>query len=148
MFTVTTRGFRELDMTLRLIVARLRSDLPGVMREIASEAAETARERIGQERQGWAPLAASTIAAKQRHGWTGRISYTDPLLASGAMRASVHGEGAALVATVRASRPALFHEKGTERMPRRSFLRPAFRATYPLARRLLAETFETAIRER
>lgn len=149
MFTLSYRGLRELDMRLRLMVARLRSDLPETMTTIAKTAAADARSMIGQERPEWPALAASTVREKRRLGFVGRVSPTDPLLRTGAMRSSIRGEGDAMVATVRANAPAKWQEQGTSNghVPARPFIGPALKDAAPEALRLLAETFETAIRE-
>jgi len=166
MMAFEVRGFRELDWRLRMTVARLRSDLPATMQTIAEMAAEAARARIGHEWPDWAPLAESTVRQKRRLGYVGRISETDPLYRTGAMRASIRGEGDAMVAEVRANAPARWQELGTrdfrgrsplqgralqnsgmQGIPPRPFLRPALMATVPEAKRLLAEIFETAIQE-
>ncbi len=149
MMRFSVRGVRELDMKLRLMVARLRTDLPEAMQRIAEGTAKVAQSYIGHERPEWPPLAASTVREKERLGWTGRVSGTDPLLGSGAMRRSIRGEGDALIATVRVARPARWQEMGTKNkhVPARPFLRPALRETAPEALKLLRETFETTIRE-
>ncbi|MGH7117979.1 MAG: hypothetical protein ACREFP_03130 [Acetobacteraceae bacterium] len=152
MMSIEMRGIRELDWRLRMTVARLRADLPEVMQEIASGVAADARARIGHYQLGWAPLAASTVREKTRHGYS---PPDNPLLRTGAMRRSIRGEGAALIAEVRADAPARWQEQGTTRKvvgqagyrPPRPFMRPALVESVPMARRLLAEAFETAIKE-
>ncbi len=133
MMRFSVRGVRELDTKLRLIVARLRTDLPEAMQRIAEGTAKVAPSYIGRERLGW----------------TGRVGGTDPLLGSGAMRRSIRGEGDALIVTVRAAPPARWQEMCTKNkhVPARPFLRPALRETAPDALKLLRETFETTIRE-
>jgi len=142
----SVRGVRDLDMRLRLIVARLRSELPEVMQGIAQGIAADARGRIGSYQEGWPKLAASTVKEKTRRGYS---PPDKPLLRTGVMRRSIHGEGDALVAIVRADAPAKWQERGTrnKHVPARPFLKPAMRAAVPEAKRLLTETFETAVRE-
>ncbi len=146
MMSISVTGLRELDWRLRMIVARLRAELPGVMQAIAEGVAEDARSRIGSYQFGWPLLAASTVREKQRLGYS---PPDHPLLRKGAMRRSIHGEGDALLATVTADAPARWQEGGTrnKHVPGRPFLKPAMRAAVPEVKRLLAETFETAIKE-
>ncbi|MCJ2084596.1 hypothetical protein MKK88_01115 [Methylobacterium sp. E-005] len=93
------------------------------------EGAETAKEMIGREDNGWPALAPSTVAEKTRLGMIGRISATDPLYRKGTMResfgssAGATGDGAegAIGST---SGIAAFHENGTSRMPPRPIFMP------------------------
>lgn len=145
MITLSTSGFRELDWRLRMIVARMRAELPSTMQTIAEGVAVDARRRIGSYQFGWPRLAASTVREKTRLGFS---PPDKPLLRSGRMRRSIHGEGDALVALVTAEAPARWQEQGTRRhLPARPFLKPALIESVPEAKRLLAEVFETAIRE-
>lgn len=155
MISISVTGLRELDWRLRMLAVRIRTELPETMQTIAETMAEKARDEIGREKPSWPPLAASTVAEKRRHGWTGRISETDPLLRTGKMRSSIRGESDALIAEVRVDAPGLWQERGTTRKPTgargyrppRPFLRPALEEVSPAARALLAETMRLAIEE-
>jgi hypothetical protein len=93
------------------------------------EGAKSAKEMIGREDNGWPALAPSTVEEKTRLGLIGRISATDPLYRSGAMRdtfassAAPTGNGAegAIGST---SGIAASHENGTSRMPPRPVFTP------------------------
>jgi hypothetical protein len=79
-----------------------------------------AQAMIGTEDEGWAALAASTVAEKERKGWTGRVSATDPLYAEGGYRLSFGfriDEKGLLWGTTDPVAP--FLEYGTMRMPAR-----------------------------
>jgi HK97 gp10 family phage protein len=81
-----------------------------------------AKAAIGKEHEMWAPLAESTIADKQKHGF----ATPKPLLRTGELRDSIEytvngNEGC--VGTDNKAAP--FLEFGTSRMPPRSFLRSA-----------------------
>ncbi len=82
-----------------------------------------AKAMIGTENEKWPALAASTVEEKQRLGYTGKVSATDPLLRTGELRDSISAkvEGAKVV--LGATDPiALFQELGTSRIPARSFI--------------------------
>lgn len=83
----------------------------------------TAKDMIGEEITEWAPLAASTVAEKQRLGFTGRISPTDPLYRTGELRASIKGSVAGNRVVVASDDPiAAAQEFGTSRIPPRPFI--------------------------
>lgn len=86
---------------------------------------EHAKDAIGLEKEAWPALAESTVEQKQRMGWTGRMSDTDPLFARGELRASI-GFTADQSGIVLGSRDPIapFHEYGTSRMPPRPFIAP------------------------
>jgi hypothetical protein len=149
---VTLRGFEELRARLRVARGALRSEyLPLAAEETAKEAAVAARGYIGQELPGWVPLAASTIAEKQRLGFVNRVSATDPLLRTGAMRSSIRGEGYRLSGFVTAdSSVALWQDQGTKNgagdthVPARHFVLPALLATLPFALRAMGRAWRRA----
>ena len=85
--------------------------------------AKTAQDMIGQEMPDWADLAPSTVEEKQRLGFVGRVSPTDPLLRTGELRASISHtiEGNKLV--LGSDDPvAAYQELGTPRIPPRPFI--------------------------
>jgi hypothetical protein len=103
--------------------------LRDALAEIGPRMVETARERIGQELPEWAPLADSTIAEKQRLGFTGQVSPTDPNLRTGAYRDSFAFEIVADwphfgIRLSNTSPVAEFLEHGTATAPPRPSLAP------------------------
>lgn len=85
-----------------------------------------ARKKIGLENEGWAPLAPSTIERKTAAGHVGRISATDPLFATGELRASLSHEvkdRAVYIGTP--DHVGVYQEIGTSRIPPRPFLSAA-----------------------
>ncbi len=92
----------------------------------AEVVADEAKSLIGTQYAGWAALADSTIKQKQARGQTGRVSATDPLFATGELRATIayQVEGyTAIVGTP--DKVGVYQEFGTSRMPPRPFLAPA-----------------------
>ena len=85
-----------------------------------------AKSLIGTEYPGWPALADSTVARKQAKGQTGRISSTDPLFATGELRATIghYVDGhTAIIGTP--DEVGVYMEMGTERVPPRPFLASA-----------------------
>ena len=80
---------------------------------------------IGQELDSWAPLAASTVIEKERLGYVGRVSATDPLLARGDLSLSFSYELHRHMVVFGSDDPVmLFHEYGTSKMPPRPVVGP------------------------
>jgi phage gpG-like protein len=104
----------------------------GVEREtrlLLEGAAEEAKAFIGHELEEWQPLAPSTVAEKQRLGYTGQISETDPLLRTGRLRDSLRAEAestsAGATGIVGSDDPvAVWQEFGTPHIPPRPFIGP------------------------
>jgi len=85
-----------------------------------------AKALIGQEHADWPALAASTVQEKQRLGYTGRVSATDPLLREGTLRASYSHVVDGRRAVVGSDDPvAIYQETGTVRIPPRPVLSTA-----------------------
>lgn len=108
-------------------LVRLRGGIPAAQRRGMKRAAELvkqeAQQLIGTEYEKWAPLAASTVAEKQRLGYTGRISATDPLYRTGELRATIGASWDEHHARVGSNDPiAAYQEFGTARIPARPFL--------------------------
>lgn len=82
---------------------------------------DEAKALIGTEDEAWPPLADSTIEEKQRLGFTGKVSGTDPLLRTGEYRASIQvGDVTPEHSFVGTDDPiARFQEFGTSRIPPR-----------------------------
>jgi len=103
-------------------------------------AAVEARSFIGNEQPGWAALADSTIAEKQRLGYP----TPHPLERTGELKDSISGEAETIPGGVHGvvgstSDLAILHEVGTSRMPARPFLGPALMLTEPKIAVALAE---------
>lgn len=91
--------------------------------EAGKALAHHAQALIGTEREGWAALAESTVKQKQAKGQTGRVSATDPLLATGELRDSVSSRVDGHTVTLGSTDPvAPFQEFGTSRIPPRPFI--------------------------
>ncbi|WP_336999033.1 phage virion morphogenesis protein [Pantoea agglomerans] len=109
--------------------ASIATGLEAGFRVIVKEIEETAKEEIGvyQPTYGpfdaWAPLAESTKADRVRQGY----SEDEPLLRSGELRESIQSEVVGLAAIVGTkSEIGLWHEVGTEYIPPRPFIGPAY----------------------
>ena len=81
---------------------------------------------IGQELDSWAPLAAATVLEKERLGYTGRVSATDPLLRRGDLSLSFSYtlRGDRKMAFGSDDLVMVFHEIGTVKMPPRPIVGP------------------------
>lgn len=79
-----------------------------------------AKAAIGKEHELWSPLAASTIADKQKHGF----KTPAPLLRTGELRDSIEYTVSGNEGCVGSNLEiAVYQELGTSRIPPRSFLR-------------------------
>ena len=87
---------------------------------------DEAKDLIGTEYAGWAALAPSTVAEKERLGYTGKVSATDPLLRTGEMRATIQASAEGHHAAAGTNdKIAEYQEFGTARIPARPFMGPA-----------------------
>jgi phage gpG-like protein len=109
--------------------ASISTGLEAGFRVIVKEIEETAKEEIGvyQPAYGpfdaWAPLAESTKIDRVRQGY----SEDEPLLRSGELRDSIESEVVGLAAIVGTkSDIGLWQEVGTEHIPPRPFIGPAY----------------------
>lgn len=108
-------------------LARVQVALPDARRR-GQEAAGAAlehhtKELIGTEYEQWAALADSTVARKRALGQTGRVSATDPLYATGELRATVSHIVEGPNTILGSPDPvAPYLEFGTDRMPARAFI--------------------------
>lgn len=116
---------REMSSASASIATGLESNFRVIVKEIE----ETAKEEIGvyQPAYGpfnaWAPLAESTKADRVRRGY----SEDDPLLRSGELRDSIESEVIGLAAIVGTKNQiGLWQEVGTNRIPPRPFIGPAY----------------------
>ena len=111
-------------------LAAARGRLPAAEADGVKRGAELiqheAKDLIGTEYAGWAALAPSTIAEKERLGYTGKVSATDPLLRTGEMRATIQVSAEGRHAAIGTNDPvAEYQEFGTARIPARPFMGPA-----------------------
>jgi len=109
--------------------ASIATGLESGFRVIVKEIEETAKEEIGVYQpaygpfEAWAPLAESTKADRIRQGY----SEDEPLLRSGSLRDSIQSEVMGLAALVGTkSEIGLWQEVGTDRIPPRPFIGPAY----------------------
>lgn len=116
---------REISSASASIATGLESNFRVIVKEIE----ETAKEEIGiyQPAYGafdaWAPLAESTKADRVRLGY----SKDEPLLRSGELRDSIESEVVGLAAIVGTKNQiGLWQEVGTDRIPPRPFIGPAY----------------------
>jgi hypothetical protein len=133
MKTLTVQQFLN---HLERAVARSPAVAVVALTETMEAVAVEARACIGHEMPGWPALAPSTVAEKERLGYTGRLSPTDPLLRTGEMRESISAsvDAATLTGVVGSTDPvAIFQELGTERIPPRPFLSTAMLGAEPVA---------------
>jgi len=122
----------DLDMFAREMShasARIATELEVGFRVIVKEIEETAKEEIGVYQpafgpfDAWSPLAEATKADRVRQGY----SEDEPLLRSGSLRDSIQSEVMGLAAIVGTkSEIGLWQELGTNRIPPRPFIGPAY----------------------
>ena len=91
----------------------------------------TAKSLIGTEDEVWPPLADATVEEKQRLGFVGQVSWTDPLLRTGQLRDSIEAKtkvttpGRSAVDIGSDDPVAEWQEFGTRAIPPRPFLSTA-----------------------
>lgn len=122
----------DLDMLARemsFASAKIAAEIEVGFRVIVKEIEETAKEEIGVYQpavgpfEAWSPLAESTKADRLRLGYT----EDDPLLRSGELKSSIESEVVGLAAIVGTkSEIGLWQEVGTDRIPPRPFIGPAY----------------------
>lgn len=116
---------REMSSASANIAKELELGFHAIVKEIE----ETAKEEIGMYQpaygpfDAWAPLAESTRADRLRLGY----SEDEPLLRTGELRDSIESEIVGLAAIVGTkSEIGLWQEVGTESIPPRPFIGPAY----------------------
>lgn len=119
----------ELALFLTSSASRTKHQLTQTTRKMMEHGAKDAQNMIGREDNGWPALADSTVAEKTKLGYVGRVSATDPLLRTGAMRDTISGKaqatGDGAEGAIGSISPiAPFHEMGTSRMPPRPVFMP------------------------
>ncbi|MCA1179788.1 MULTISPECIES: hypothetical protein [unclassified Pantoea] len=122
-------NLEQLGRELSFASTNIASELELGFHIIVKEIEETAKEEIGVYQpaygpfEAWAPLAESTKADRVRQGYT----EDDPLLRSGELRDSIESEVVGLAAIVGTkSQIGFWQEVGTENMPPRPFIGPAY----------------------
>jgi len=86
----------------------------------AAHLEDAAKALVGTEDPAWPGLAESTIAFKERQGYTGRVSGTDPLLRTGQLRDSIEHRVDGLTAHIGTDdEAAAVHEDGNDHVPPR-----------------------------
>jgi hypothetical protein len=101
-----------------------------------------AKKTIGTNQEEWAPLAASTITDKARHGYP----TPKPLLRTGELRDSIQYTVRGLEGAVGSDLDrALYLEMGTARMPPRSYLRSSAIASEDKIRRMATAAVVAAL---
>ena len=123
----------ELATFMATSARRARHELKEETSHLLDGAVTEAKSLIGHELEEWAPLAPRTIAEKQRLGYTGQVSETDPLLRTGQLRDSIGRKVAedfeGVVGEVGSDdRIAGYQEMGTSRIPPRPFLTPSMKS--------------------
>lgn len=133
----------QLAMELSSASARIATGLEAGFRVIVKEIEETAKEEIGvyQPAYGpfdaWVPLAESTKADRVRQGY----SEDEPLLRSGRLRDSIQSEVVGLAAIVGTkSEIGFWQEVGTEHIPPRPFIGPAYIQNFELLMNFVEST--------
>ncbi len=120
----------DLAAHFKRIHEELRPAMEAEMHVAMEGVAEVAKGMIGHEMPGWDPLSASTVAEKERLGYVGRISPTDPLLRTGELENSLSGEAIVERNTIvgvvgSTSDHSIEMELGSSRVPPRPFIMPA-----------------------
>ena len=138
----------EFTRTLQGIVQRHAEAKTLALRRVAEHVRDEAQALIGTEDESWPALADSTVEEKQRLGYTGRVSATDPLLRTGELRASIQvGEVTPERSVVGTDDPiAAFQEHGTSRIPPRPFLGTAVFREEEKLKAFIGETLTVALR--
>lgn len=126
----------EMALFFRASAVRVEAELTLETHKLLADIAKDAEALIGQERPQWHDLAPSTVAEKERLGYTNQISPTDPLLRTGEMRGSIESDaekGDFWVDGVIGSndKVALYQEMGTKTIPPRPFLAAAMIINLP-----------------
>jgi len=116
-----TKAFTLLGFVaeLPMIERDLHASGPKIVERACQIVQKKAKAAIGKGHEMWAPLAESTIADKQQHGFP----TPKPLLRTGEMRDSIEYTVNGLEGCVGSNDPvAVYQELGTSRIPARSFL--------------------------
>lgn len=137
--------FEEYAKFLARSAKKVRAELLIDGEEIGEAQKKIAADMIGHEQPQWAPLAPSTIEEKERLGFTGKVSGTDPLLRTGTLRDSIQYEvdpiAKGVDITLGSHDPvAAYQELGTSSIPPRPFLSTAQLESVEPATKILGNT--------
>ena len=137
----------DLAKMLERAAARCRPELEADLVKIGALVQPLAAEYIGHEMPEWAPLAPSTIAEKEKLGYVGQVSATDPRLRTGADRDSIGVTVEGLQLAVGSSREIFrYQELGTAHIPPRPVLEPAMEHSLAHAADVLGKTARELLR--
>jgi phage gpG-like protein len=132
----------EFVAELPAIERDLEASGPKIVEQACKIVQKKAKAAIGKEHELWAPLAESTIADKQHHGFP----TPKPLLRTGELRDSieytVHGNEGCVGSNLDI---AVYQELGTSRIPPRSFLVSSAIASEEKIHRMAAATTVAAL---
>jgi phage gpG-like protein len=138
--------FTLLGMAEKLIAVGVETEVAIQLsvEKAASIVQTNAKDAIGNEHNGydWPPLAESTIADKERQGYTAPA----PLLRTGELRDSIHTTIGHHVAYVGSNNDkAVWHEFGTNRVPPRPFISKAAIESEELIHKITVKTVGRAL---
>jgi len=117
------RSFGALADHIDRIIGRLPAAELIFVAEAGEIVAERAKSKLGTYQAGWPPLAASTLAEKERLGYP----IPSPLKRTRQMHDSIGSKPEGKTVRIGAAAPAQYHEHGTSIMPPRPFMGPAMR---------------------
>ena len=138
----------NLTAALDELATTLPAAINATLRDAGAEMVDAARAKIGTEAPDWPALAPATIETKARRGQVGRVSPTDPLLASGELRDSFTAAVGNGVLIFGSTDPvARYHEHGTEHMPPRPVVAPIAAEAGPRITAAIREASKAAIIE-
>ena len=118
-------SIRQFANLLSTIAAQVSHEEKQAKMHAAEAMVKTAKEMVGSEGNGWPPLAESTIAEKERLGYTGHVSATDPLLRTGEYRDSFSVTEGPPTQFGTTDENAAVHEFGNAHEPPRPVVGPA-----------------------
>ena len=133
---MTTKLTSMADLAAHLLIRQ--EHLKEALKEVGEKLAEKAREKIGHQQEGWAPLAPSTEAEKVRQGYP----EDAPLLRTGELRDSISSrvvEGDTAVDIGSTDKVSKLHEFGTVKMPPRPVFATLVQENHEMATRIVAK---------
>jgi len=139
-----TKLFSLLEFVAELpaIERDLEASGPKIIERACQIVQKKAKAAIGKDHELWPPLAASTIADKQHHGFP----TPKPLLRTGALRDSIEYTVSGNEGAVGSNLDiAVYQELGTSRIPPRSFLASSAIASEDKIHRMAAATTVAAL---
>ena len=145
---VMSMTMREFIREMQRVAQREPEMCERALRKAAEEIRDSARAMIGTEDAEWAPLAESTVSEKERLGYTGKVSATDPLLRTGELRDSIEVRDVSPSRAIVASDdPVLaYQEFGTSRIPPRPVIGAALFRSKAAIEKILGTAAASLIR--